>query len=208
MMRRGLFFRAMCSFPTSRGEHGSACNVGFLPPTCCPHKGEGVQFFVLCGLGAFLRRLGSHRAHHFQCSVRSILTQIKVLCRRRKRLGRMWEPASTAPFGRDLELAVIDSAGTHPLIFPCRRLAYGWMNARTKQRVDLDPTHWREWKGEPQSSSAGGVAIAFNFASSSASSRKIIFRLVSSVSCLEQMVEVLDVEVRNRPVHRPVSPSP
>ena len=58
----------------------------------------------------------------------------------------MWQPASTAPFDRDLELAVIDSAGTHALVFPCRRILGGWMNATTKKRIDnLQPTHWREW---------------------------------------------------------------
>jgi len=62
----------------------------------------------------------------------------------------MWQPASTAPFDRDLQLAVIDSAGTHALVFPCRRILGGWMKAGTKQRVDLDPTHWREWtESEP-----------------------------------------------------------
>jgi len=57
----------------------------------------------------------------------------------------MWQPASTAPFDRDLQLAVIDSTGTHALVFPCRRIAGGWIKAATKQRIDLDPSHWREW---------------------------------------------------------------
>jgi len=56
-----------------------------------------------------------------------------------------WQPASSAPFDRDLELAVIDRTGTHALVFRCRRAQAGWINARTGRRVDIDPTHWREW---------------------------------------------------------------
>ena len=33
-----------------------------------------------------------------------------------------WRPVSTAPFDRDLELAVLDWEGSHALIFPCRRI--------------------------------------------------------------------------------------
>lgn len=56
-----------------------------------------------------------------------------------------WMPVSSAPRDRDLELAVIDRAGTHALLFPCRRIDDGWINALTKRRVELEPTHWREW---------------------------------------------------------------
>jgi hypothetical protein len=59
--------------------------------------------------------------------------------------GRMWSPISSAPFARDLELAVIDADGPHALVFPCRRILNGWMNADTKERLDVRPTHWREW---------------------------------------------------------------
>ena len=57
-----------------------------------------------------------------------------------------WKLVSTAPFNRDLELAVIDKDGTHTLIFPSRRVAGGWSKAQTNKRIDLSPTHWREWK--------------------------------------------------------------
>jgi hypothetical protein len=57
----------------------------------------------------------------------------------------MWEPASTAPFDRDLELAIIDMSGLHALVFPCRRILGGWINAETKQRIDIRPSHWRGW---------------------------------------------------------------
>ncbi len=33
-----------------------------------------------------------------------------------------WKPVSTAPFDRDLELAVIDRDRPHALAFPCRRI--------------------------------------------------------------------------------------
>ncbi len=57
----------------------------------------------------------------------------------------MWQPISTAPFARDIQLAVIDGDGPHALVFPCRRILNGWMNADTKERLDVRPTHWREW---------------------------------------------------------------
>jgi hypothetical protein len=57
----------------------------------------------------------------------------------------MWQPISTAPFASDLELAVIDGDGPHALVFPCRRILNGWMNSETKERLDVRPTHWRDW---------------------------------------------------------------
>ncbi len=60
----------------------------------------------------------------------------------------MWQPISTAPFDRDLELAVIDSGGPHVLVFPCRRILAGWVNAEAKSRIDVQPTHWREWNNK------------------------------------------------------------
>jgi hypothetical protein len=56
-----------------------------------------------------------------------------------------WEPIATAPFDRDLELAVIGYDGAHALVFPCRRILGGWMNAKNKVLVRVYPTHWREW---------------------------------------------------------------
>jgi hypothetical protein len=57
----------------------------------------------------------------------------------------MWNPISTAPFGRDLELAVIDRGVPHVLAFACRRALNGWINAGTLKPVDVRPTHWRPW---------------------------------------------------------------
>ena len=58
----------------------------------------------------------------------------------------MWQQVSTAPFDRDLELAVIDDDGPHALVFPCRRILNGWMKVETKERLDVRPTHWRDWQ--------------------------------------------------------------
>lgn len=59
----------------------------------------------------------------------------------------MWQDISTAPFDRDLELAVLDAEGPHALVFACRRIVGGWMKAETRERIDVHPTHWREWHG-------------------------------------------------------------
>jgi hypothetical protein len=67
----------------------------------------------------------------------------------------MWQSITNAPYGCDLELAVIDGDGPHPLVFACRRIVGGWMNTETKERLDVRPTHWREWSGENQLFGAG-----------------------------------------------------
>lgn len=64
----------------------------------------------------------------------------------RERPQVKWQPISTAPFDRDLRLAVLDPGGeAHALVFPCRRVLGGWIKAETKARLDVDPTHWQEW---------------------------------------------------------------
>jgi hypothetical protein len=70
----------------------------------------------------------------------------------------MWQPISTAPYDRDLELAVINSVDTHALVFPCRRTAWGWIDARTKRQVDVRPSHWRLWDAEKFSAPAAAQA--------------------------------------------------
>ena len=57
----------------------------------------------------------------------------------------MWHPISNAPFDRDLELGVADSHSVRVIPFPCRRILGGWIKAETKTRIDVCPTHWREW---------------------------------------------------------------
>ena len=61
------------------------------------------------------------------------------------RLAMEWRTIASAPFDRDLELAVIDASGQHALVFPCRRVLRGWVKAKTHSPVDVNPTHWREW---------------------------------------------------------------
>jgi hypothetical protein len=68
--------------------------------------------------------------------------------RRPRQALAMWKPVSNAPFDYDLELAVIDEDGQHALVFPCRRVSAGWINASTKERLDVRPTHWRPWAGK------------------------------------------------------------
>lgn len=81
------------------------------------------------------------------------LAQSFILCNRIERLllsrseasATEWLSISSAPFDRDLELAVIDGGGVHALVFPCRRVLGGWLNAEITERIDVRPTHWREW---------------------------------------------------------------
>jgi hypothetical protein len=59
-----------------------------------------------------------------------------------------WLPILSAPWERDIELAVIDPDGViHATAFPCRRTFGGWLNAETRKSVDVRPTHWRDWDG-------------------------------------------------------------
>ena len=60
----------------------------------------------------------------------------------------MWQPIANAPFDRDIELAVIDQDGPHMLVFPCRRVLHGWINAETQLQITVHPTHWRPWGGK------------------------------------------------------------
>lgn len=52
---------------------------------------------------------------------------------------------SSVPIDRRLHLAVIDQDGCHALVFPCCRLEDCWIHAETKAKVEVNPTHWREW---------------------------------------------------------------
>jgi hypothetical protein len=64
-----------------------------------------------------------------------------------KHFEMKWQTISTAPFDRELEVAVLDIAGTHALVFPCRRVLRGWVNSTTNESVEVYPTHWRDWTG-------------------------------------------------------------
>jgi hypothetical protein len=58
----------------------------------------------------------------------------------------VWEKIATAPYDRDLELAVIEANHVHALVFACRRVTHGWIKASTRERIFVDPTHWRLWQ--------------------------------------------------------------
>ena len=57
-----------------------------------------------------------------------------------------WQTIRTAPFCRDLQLAVINAGRVHALVFPCRRVLRGWIKTEGNQYVYVRPTHWRDWK--------------------------------------------------------------
>ncbi|MCB8840655.1 hypothetical protein LH400_24945 [Aurantimonas sp. VKM B-3413] len=57
-----------------------------------------------------------------------------------------WQPISSAPFDRDLELAVLDHDEQHALVFPCRRTSFGWVQSDGGAKIDIRPSHWREWR--------------------------------------------------------------
>lgn len=90
------------------------------------------------------------------------LSEIKTLSERLSHHFQMeWQSIATAPFDRDLQLAVIDAGEIHMLVFPCRRVLRGWIKSTTNEPVLVRPTHWREWKdaaSPPSSASAGQPA--------------------------------------------------
>lgn len=57
----------------------------------------------------------------------------------------IWEGIATAPYDRDLEVAVIEDDAVHRLVFACRRVPEGWIKVATRERVVVHPTHWRVW---------------------------------------------------------------
>jgi hypothetical protein len=69
------------------------------------------------------------------------------------RLPQNWVPVSIAPPESDLEVCVIDKAGVHALIFPCRKAGNAWMDASTREPLDIQPTHWRLWSEDGSKSS-------------------------------------------------------
>ena len=58
-----------------------------------------------------------------------------------------WQPISTAPFSRDVELAISNGGDAYVLVFACRRMIGGWLNVAKGKRIDIQPTHWRQWTG-------------------------------------------------------------
>jgi hypothetical protein len=62
-------------------------------------------------------------------------------------LSVKWLPVSIAPADGELEVCVMDKSGIHTLLFPVRKSGTDWVDASTKKRVDIGPTHWRLWRG-------------------------------------------------------------
>jgi hypothetical protein len=60
--------------------------------------------------------------------------------------GPVWEKIQTAPYDRDLQLAVVEGDRVYPLVFACRRTTSGWIKVSTTERVAISPTHWRVWQ--------------------------------------------------------------
>jgi Sigma-70, region 4 len=61
-----------------------------------------------------------------------------------------WQPVSTAPANRDLEVRLEDSAGRYALMFPCRLVPeQGWINSWLQTPLAVDPVDWREWLEPP-----------------------------------------------------------
>jgi len=56
-----------------------------------------------------------------------------------------WLPVSNAPSDVDLEVCVIDAGVVHALVFPCRKSGNGWVDVAMRNRIDIEPTHWRKW---------------------------------------------------------------
>jgi hypothetical protein len=56
-----------------------------------------------------------------------------------------WEEIASAPYDRDLQLAVIEDGDAYPLVFACRRTVDGWISVATRERVLVHPSHWRLW---------------------------------------------------------------
>ena len=84
-------------------------------------------------------------------NVRAIFAELKRSARGICQMEAMdersvWETISTAPYDRDIEVAVIETDHVYPLIFACRRTANGWFKASTRERLRIDPTHWRPWQ--------------------------------------------------------------
>jgi len=60
-------------------------------------------------------------------------------------LPEKWLPIAIAPSGTDLEVGVMENGDVHALVFPVHKIGLAWVNASTKDHVDIQPTHWRKW---------------------------------------------------------------
>ena len=65
---------------------------------------------------------------------------------RPKQNNRFWRPIESAPSDKEVELQVTDAFGAYTLMFPCLLTKEGWVNANSRGRLEVQPTHWRERK--------------------------------------------------------------
>jgi hypothetical protein len=65
---------------------------------------------------------------------------------RPKQNNRFWKPIESAPPDQVVELQVADAFGPYTLNFPCLLTEDGWVNANSRGRLEVEPTHWRERK--------------------------------------------------------------
>ena len=65
---------------------------------------------------------------------------------RPKQNNRFWKTIDSAPPEREVELQVTDAFGAYTLMFPCLLTKDGWVNANSRGRLEVQPTHWRERK--------------------------------------------------------------
>ena len=110
---------------------------------------------------SLLREFWNHRQFRYDDQYRAMVEgTVACIARSRELLDRCrvpsaassvdgiaWQPISTVLSNQDVELAVIEDGEAVALIFPCRRANGGWVGARTGERADVSPTHWRAWKG-------------------------------------------------------------
>jgi hypothetical protein len=93
-----------------------------------------------------LRRIFSALSRHAIAAAVSLI-QIKLLRPKTYHKCFMeWNEIVSVPAERDLEVAVIDRDGIHPIASPCRYKEGAWINANTRRRIEINPSHWREWK--------------------------------------------------------------
>jgi hypothetical protein len=60
-------------------------------------------------------------------------------------LAYKWLPVSFTPPNADLEVSVLDGCELRALLFPVRKSETEWVDISTNKRIDIVPTHWRQW---------------------------------------------------------------
>ena len=52
------------------------------------------------------------------------------------------------PVATDLEVCVKENGELIPLVFPCRKRGADWIDARSRRRLIIQPSHWRLWSSD------------------------------------------------------------